>query len=176
MAAEIQSRRCIPGDENSLALVGQATFLETFAGILRGEDIVAHCERAHAVELYRSWLIDSRYALWLAECSPGSAPVGFMVVAPPDLPLPDTAEDLELKRIYLLGKFQGGGIGKQLVTTAIAHAADSGAKRLLLGVYAHNRSATAFYERMGFTKIGDRKFNVGGKDYDDNIMGMSLDT
>lgn len=174
MVADTNLRPCVPGDEAALALVGQATFLETFAGILDGKDIVAHCAQAHAAGVYRAWLADSRYALWLAESSPGNAPVGFMVVAPPQLPLPDTAGDLELKRIYLLGKFQGGGLGKRMVAAAVAHSIAAGARRLLLGVYAHNQPAIAFYERAGFGKVGTRKFNVGGKDYDDDIMGMSL--
>ena len=176
MGTDIQLRRCGPGDEAALALVGQATFLETFAGILGGNEIVAHCAKAHTVELYRAWLADPGHALWLAEISPGNAPIGYMVIAPPQLPLPDTSGDMELKRIYLLSKFQGGGIGKRLVAAAITHSASALAKRLLLGVYAHNHSAIAFYERAGFGKLGSRKFNVGGKDYDDNIMGMSLST
>jgi ribosomal protein S18 acetylase RimI-like enzyme len=98
-----------------------------------------------------------------------------MVIAPPQLPLPDTSGDVELKRIYLLSKFQGCGIGKRLVMAAITHSVSVFAKRLLLGVYACNHSAIAFYERTGFEQLGARKFNVGGKDYDDNIMGLSLD-
>lgn len=176
MATQSDLRQCASGDEAALALVGQATFLETFAGILGGEDIVAHCANAHTAHLYRTWLSDPDYALWLVESHPGNAPVGYMVVAPPQLPLPDTAGDLELKRIYLLGKFQGGGIGKRLLSTAIAHATAAGARRLLLGVYAHNKNAIGFYERIGFSKIGNRKFNVGGTDYDDHIMGLPLGT
>ena len=176
MAADTNLRPCVPGDEVSLALIGQATFLETFAGILGGKDIVAHCAQAHSAEMYRAWLADPNYALWLVESSPGNAPVGFMVVAPPQLPLSDTAGDLELKRIYLLGKFQGGGLGKRLVAAAVAHSIAAGAKRLLLGVYAHNQPAIEFYERAGFRKLGTRKFDVGGKEYDDNIMGMSFNT
>jgi len=174
MAAEIGLRPCIEGDEAALALVGQATFLETFAGILGGKDIIAHCATAHAAGLYRDWLADPNYALWLVESHPGSAPVGYMVVAPAQLPLPDTAGDLEVKRIYLLSKFQGGGLGKRLITSAMAHSKAAGAPRLLLGVYAHNKRAIGFYERAGFRDLGCRKFNVGGKDYDDNIMGISL--
>jgi diamine N-acetyltransferase len=58
----------------------------------------------------------------------------------------------------------------------VAHSIAAGAKRLLLGVYAHNQPAIEFYERAGFRKLGTRKFDVGGKEYDDNIMGMSLNT
>lgn len=175
MATEIKIRPCSPGDENALALVGQATFLETFAGLLAGRDIVSHCVTAHAVELYRSWLDDPNYKLWLVETESGSAPVGFMVVAPAQLPLPDiTKQDLEIKRIYLLSKFQGGGTGKKLVAEALLHSRISNASRLLLGVYAGNDSAIKFYERVGFRKLGARKFKVGGRSYDDNIMGMRL--
>jgi diamine N-acetyltransferase len=176
MATELILRLCVSGDEDSLSLVGQATFLETFAGILSGKDIVTHCAKAHAIEVYRTWLHDPNYALWLVECNPGTAPVGYMVVAQPHLPLPDTTGDLELKRIYLLGKFQGGGLGKRLVSAAVTHSNAAGAKRLLLGVYAHNEPAICFYERLGFSKLGTRKFHIGDNDYDDDIMGTSLNT
>lgn len=175
MITEIQIRPCSPGDEHALALVGQATFLETFAGLLAGPDIVAHCATAHAVEWYRHGLADPEAKLWLVETGQSRAPVGFMVVAPARLPLPDlSAQDLEIKRIYLLGKFQGGGTGKKLVATAVEHARRRNASRLLLGVYAGNAAAIGFYERVGFGKLGSRKFDVGGRSYDDNIMGMLL--
>lgn len=177
MATEIQLRRCEAGDEAALALIGQSTFLETFAGVLGGKDILVHCENAHSPELYRTWLANPSIALWLAEITPGGAPIGYMVVAPTQLPLADTSkDDVELKRVYVLGKFHGGGIGKKLVSEAVNHSLSIGAERLLLGVYAHNASAIGFYERSGFIKLGVRKFNVGGQDYDDDIMGMPLNT
>lgn len=171
---EVDIRPCAPGDESALALVGQATFLETFAGILAGQGVLAHCAQAHAAALYRTWLSSPDYALWLAEAQPGVAPVGYLVVGPPQLPLPDTAGDLELKRIYLLGRFQGGGLGSRLASTAITHAREAGARRLLLGVYAQNEAAIGFYARLGFRKLGSRRFNVGGQEYEDDIMGLSL--
>ncbi len=174
--SHIEITRCQPGDEEALALIGQATFLETFAGLLSGADIIAHCRNQHSAGNYRTWLGDKQYALWLAHVSPGAAPVGFLMVSPPDLPLTDTTEDLELKRIYLLSKFQGGGLGKRLVSTAIDYAKTTSAKRLLLGVYAENKNAIGFYQHMGFEQLGTRKFNVGGVSYDDNILGKRLNT
>ncbi len=175
MATEIRIRLCSLGDEDSLALVGQATFLETFAGHLGGRDIISHCSTAHSSERYSSWLGDPTYRIWLVETDPGSAPIGFMVVAPAQLPLPDVSvQDLEIKRIYVLSKFQGGGTGKVLVAEALQYSRTWNASRLLLGVYAGNDSAIGFYEHVGFRKLGTRKFNIGGHNYDDNIMGMSL--
>jgi ribosomal protein S18 acetylase RimI-like enzyme len=175
MAIDIQVRACSLGDEDALALIGQATFLETFAGVLAGQDIISHCTKAHSSDLYRSWLTSTGYKLWLAGIHPGHAPVGFMVTAPAQLPLLDiSVRDREIKRIYILGKFQGGGLGKRLIAEAIADSRARKAERLLLGVYAHNDDAISFYARMGFHKLGTRKFNVGGEDYSDNIMGLSL--
>ena len=168
-------RRCGAGDEAALALVGQATFLQTFAGVLAGDAIVAHCADAHGRARYRAWLADPACALWLVEAEPGRAPVGYMVVSPADLPLPDaTPGDLEIKRIYLLDHWRGGGLGGHLVSLAKAHAAARGARRLLLGVYAHNAAAIGFYRRAGFNALGTRRFNVGGQDYEDTIMGVAV--
>jgi ribosomal protein S18 acetylase RimI-like enzyme len=175
LSLEIQIRRCTRLDADALALIGKASFLETFAGVLGGGDIISHCATAHCAALYRSWLDDAAYQLWVAEVQPGSAPIGFMVVAPADLPLPDiSSKDLEIKRVYILSRFHGGGIGKRFIMEAVRHARERETERLLLGVYAKNTSAIGFYEGSGFGKIGTRKFNVGGHDYDDHIMGMSL--
>lgn len=173
--SKTQIRVCSSGDENVLSLIGQATFLEAFAGVLDGQSILAHCAGAHSIERYRSWLADSRYKLWLAEISPGNAPVGYMVVSPPDLPLLNLSDrDLELKRIYVFSRFQGQGLGKRLLQKAITEAHIYSAERLLLGVYKHNNAAIGFYTRMGFHKVGTRKFNMGGLECDDYIMELAL--
>ena len=174
LTLDIQIRRCTSADAPALALIGQCTFLETYADVLPGAAIIAHCAKAHSLELYQAWLADPAYQHWLAEV-PGGAPVGFMVVAPPDLPLPGIGEqDAEIKRIYLLSKFQGGGVGKRFIDAAVVHAAERNVTRLLLGVYAKNHAAIGFYERCGFGKVGTRSFNVGGNLFDDFIMGRSL--
>lgn len=171
---EVSIRRARPGDEEALALIGGATFLETFAGILDGAAIVEHCRKAHAPGQYAAWLQHGRCALWLAEAAPGNAPVGYAVVAPPDLPSADADRDLELKRIYLLSRYHGGGTGRRLLQQAIAHATAAGADRLLLGVYAGNHAALEFYRRQGFSYIAERTFHVGGKGYDDHVMARVL--
>ncbi len=175
MSPGIRIRVCSSGDETALALTGGATFLETFAGVLEGQNILAHCANAHSIECYRDWLTDSRYKLWLAEISPGNAPVGYMAVSPPELPLPDiSGRDLELKRIYVFSRFQGKGVGRKLIKEAIAEAYTRKMERLLLGVYVHNDAAISFYTRMGFRRLGHRKFSMGGQMCDDYIMGLTL--
>ncbi|MEO7493549.1 MAG: GNAT family N-acetyltransferase [Massilia sp.] len=175
MSEQLSITHCAPGDEHALALVGQATFLETFAGILSGKAIVSHCLQAHAAGIYRDWLADSAVRIWLAAVAPDQAPVGYLVLAPAQLPLDDLAEgELEIKRIYCLRRFQGGGLGKRMLNAALEHARAQGAPRVLLGVYANNAEAIAFYRHHGFEIVGARTFNVGGTTYHDHIMGRRL--
>lgn len=170
MTEEWRIREAGSDDAAALALVGAATFLETFAGVLEGSAIVSHCERHHTAEAYRGLLMAGAKA-WLAELQRGRAPVGFALLAQPDLPGAQ-AGDLELKRIYALSRLHGGGLGRALMSAAVAAAA--GSDRLLLGVYAGNARALAFYQRQGFTPIGERRFDVGGTLYDDIVLAKPL--
>ena len=172
---KIHLRVCGPGDEDALALIGRATFLDAFAGVLTREDILLHCATQHAPELYKGWLADARARSWLAEVEPGNAPVGYLVVAPASLPLPDLRQDdVEVKRIYLLHRFQGSGVGARLMKEAVTFATLAGSRRLLLGVYGGNERAIGFYERFGFARVGTRRFRVGHNDYDDLILGLDF--
>jgi diamine N-acetyltransferase len=161
-------------DVDRLALIGAATFLETFAGILDGSAIVGHCAREHSADAYEHYLEKGAVA-WLVEVMPGGAPVAFALLAKADIPgsAPD-GTDLELKRIYALSRMHGSGVGHALMREAVEHASHRGARRLLLGVYAHNARALAFYARQGFRQIGERQFQVGDKNYDDLVLARAL--
>jgi diamine N-acetyltransferase len=171
----IELRPCDMRDCEALALVGGATFLESFAGILEGDAIVAHCAKHHSVESYAKYLGAPDCKAWLAEAGQGGAPVGYVMLTKPDLPLPDLgSQDIELKRIYLFSRFHGKGAGKMLLDQAITGARDLGMRRLLLGVYAKNFRALDFYRRNGFVEVGTRTFQVGSMLCDDLLFGRSL--
>lgn len=157
-------------DASALALIGAATFLETFAGILDGDAIVGHCAAQHTEAAYSAYLADGGRA-WIAEAQPGGAPIGFTLVGKPDLAAACEG-DIELKRIYSLSRFHGTGLGAALMRQALEAA--SGHQRLLLGVYAGNQRALAFYRKQGFSDLGTRQFNVGGKLYDDLVLARPL--
>jgi len=159
-------------DADRLALIGSATFLETFAGILDGDAIVAHCAKEHSASAYRAYAEAGAHA-WLAEMEPGGAPIGFALVGTANLP-GARPEDLELKRIYTLSRCHGLGVGAALMNAAADHARHRRAARLLLGVYAGNDRAMAFYKKNGFVRIADRQFQVGDRHYDDVVLAKPL--
>ena len=172
---DVVLRRCTVDDASRLAVVGAATFLEAFAGRLDGDAIIAHCLKNHTADAYRHYLEDSQGEAWIAETMVGGAPVGYLLLTSPDLPLPDiTANDLELKRIYLFSRFHGGGVGQHLMQRAVLSAQERNMKRLLLGVHRENARALAFYGRNAFVPIGVRTFQVGNVVYDDLVLGREL--
>jgi GNAT superfamily N-acetyltransferase len=170
----VRIRPAEPGDEKRLALVGAATFLEAFAGVLPGDDIMLHCARRHSAGVYAKWLARQEAGLWLAEVDPGEAPVGYAVLDDPDLPIHLRPDDIEVKRVYLLHRFQGGGAGFALMQAGLDWARGRGKRRALLGVYNRNVTAITFYRRLGFRLIGERKFRVGKSWHDDSVMALDL--
>jgi len=171
---DVNIRPCGAADAAALAQVGQATFLETYSTVLPAADILAHCRHEHGEARYASWLGGPGYEFWGAEVAGLGALVGYVMLSPPDLPVPTGAGDLEIKRIYLLSRFQGGGVGARLMDVAVAAAREAGARRIWLGVYGENTSAIAFYARQGFAQAGVRKFQVGANTYDDLVLAKDL--
>lgn len=166
-------RRANREDLNRLAVVGSATFLETFAGLLAGSSIVAHCTTEHSVLAYKRLLGDG--ALWLAELNDGRAPIGYAALTPPKLPGHQTdGSELELKRIYLLSPFQGRGIGAELLGAVIDEARRQSAVSLSLAVFISNKRAIDFYRQNGFADRGSRRFFIGDREYEDLILSRPL--
>jgi ribosomal protein S18 acetylase RimI-like enzyme len=173
MHVEWRLRQAGIDDAERLALIGGATFLETFAGLLQGDAIVAHCANEHGAQAYRALLADERSAAWVAETQAGGAPVGYALVTVPKLAQAGPG-DLELKRIYSFSRMHGTGLGAALMGRAVRHAEEAGAERLLLGVFVGNLRALAFYRRHGFEKIGERRFRVGTQDCEDVVLAKVL--
>lgn len=157
-------RRATSADAAAVALVASAAFLQTYAGVLPGRDIVAHCLLNNSADRFARWAFDPDSVVTLAEHADGAAPVGYTVLTPPDFPIPTRPDDIELKRIYTLNMAHGTGLGPALMVRALADARALGRTRLLLGVHPGNARARRLYERHGLRVIGERVFQVGTGD------------
>jgi ribosomal protein S18 acetylase RimI-like enzyme len=165
-------RTATAADADALALVGAATFLETFAPVHTGAEIVDHCRDEHSPDAYRR-LIGPESDAWIVEAAPTAAPLGYALLTPADLQ-GAAPGDLELKRIYVLSRLHGGGAGAALMRRAVDRAVERGARRLLLGVYCENDRALAFYRKQGFEQIGEHRFFVGETGYLDYVLARPL--
>ena len=173
--ADWRLKRATAADAAALSLVASACFLETFAGFLEGPDIVAHCAKANHQDAFRDWAEAPASRVIVAEIANGAAPIGYSVLTTPDLPAVETSRaDVELRRIYTLSRAHGTGLGPALMAQALLDARAMGRERILLGVYAGNQRARAFYEKQGFAKVGERQYQVGATLCDDVIYALQL--
>ncbi|MEK6637853.1 MAG: GNAT family N-acetyltransferase [Pseudomonadota bacterium] len=165
-------RRATPADAAKLSLVGGASFLESFADDHPGDALVNHVRDSHSIAVYEDWLNDPAYALWIVEEALG-APVGYAMLGPGGLP-GTTAGDFEIKRIYVLRRWHGGGFGKRLFLRCCQEARMRGATRVFLAVYTANQLAQQFYTHQGMSVIGKTIFMVGETEFTDLVMAMEL--
>ena len=157
-------RRADIGDAETLSALSAATFSATFAHLYPPSDLAAFLEESYPLERSRAQLADPRIATWLMEVQgeAGGEAVGYAMAGPCGLPHPDvTAGCGELKRIYMLPAWQGGGRGSRLLATALAWLEAETAGALWIGVWSQNLGARRLYERMGFAKVGEYEFKVG---------------
>jgi putative acetyltransferase len=75
----------------------------------------------------------------------------------------------ELKRLWLLEKYQGKGIGYQVLLELIDFARANGCKRMWLETGNEQERAVEFYKRVGFEKI--KNYNKRNSDV---YMGLEI--
>jgi ribosomal protein S18 acetylase RimI-like enzyme len=66
---------------------------------------------------------------------------------------------VEVGRLYVDGRAQRRGVGRTLIETL---AATAGRRPIELTVVADNNAARAFYQALGFERIGERTFDFAG--------------
>ncbi len=74
----------------------------------------------------------------------------------------------------MLKAYKGMRIGKTLLKAAEKCVRKEGCVRFWLGVWEHNTSAQAFYQKEGFTKCGEHEFVLGSDHQTDWLMGKKL--
>lgn len=153
-------RRATRADAEALSRIGAETFSETFGHLYPPQDLAAFLETAYAMETSRRDLADPDKAVWLVEA--GGAVVGHALAGPCDLPHDEVTTTCgELKRLYILKAFQGGGTGSRLLAETLAWLERDGPRRLWIGVWSENFGAQRLYGRLGFEKVGEYHFIVG---------------
>ena len=113
---EFAIRRCQVGDERRLSLLGKATFLETYAGNTEAADLLDFVEAEHSAERYKLWLEGDFAKIWIAETIPAHSAIGYAVALLP----PDADNGIEIKRLYVLHRFQQNGLGHRLMNEIMA--------------------------------------------------------
>ncbi len=153
-------RRAGSVDAEALCNIGAETFTETFGHLYPPNDLERFVAEAYDLARTRADLADPAKASWIVEAD--GRVIGYASAGPCGLPHADvTPQCGELKRIYLLKPWQGDGLGARLFAETITWLQAKGPRAVWIGVWSENHGAQRFYERHGFSKVGEYGFEVG---------------
>ena len=153
-------RRAGPDDVETVSVLGARTFTETFGHLYPAQDLAAFLDEAYGLARTRRDLADPDQAIWLVK--DGGEAIGYFHVGPCGLPHPEVTQGAgELKRIYLIRGRQGENLGATMAQIAFDWLEHAGRSDIWLGVWSQNVGAQRFYERRGFTTVGEYDFPVG---------------
>ena len=163
-----------PADTEVLALISSATFLETYAGLIPGTDILLQCRRRHSSEAFAARLANGE-RLFLFGVR--GAPIGYLALGAPSLQQLASDFDersLEIADLYVLNGSQGNGIGSCLLMNAVVFSIRAGVRRLIVKVDKRNDAAIGFFEAQDFRPLGLEKIALGGIVYDQVVLARAI--
>lgn len=168
MNPDIHIRLGQPSDTNVIAALATQVWLHTYATTGITTDIADYILAELNPRKYQGILNDPASQLFVAEH--GNSLVGFAVVKVV-IPRPSGAESAaELQTLYVQAHFLGGGIGKSLLRAAETSARARSGEVLWLTVNAQNAGAIAFYQHLGYTKVGTTYFILGKGRYENHVL------
>ena len=183
-------------DAQSLAALAARTFPDACPPFLDEDQVAEHIATHLTAERFSSWAADPRVLLTLASLG-RAVPPGADVPAPEEVVgysalilerrdggrLPegldarpscvqvgDTDLVAELSKVYVDARLRGSGLAAALLERALHQARQAGATLLWLGTHTGNRRAQKTYRRAGFTVVGTRSYDVGGRACRDVVM------
>lgn len=172
-------REAVPEDAPAIAAIAAATFPDASPASLPREAIDAHIALHLNVDAIGAWIADpERIVLVGAADDAPDEPLGYAMyetAATPEAAVVERLGDTpagHLSKVYVLAASRGTGLAEALVRDGVQRLRGLGFRHVWLGTNAQNARANAFYERLGFERIGARRFMVGGERVEDDWVRL----
>jgi len=163
-----------PDDAELLTNFGAQAMRDAFADQNTPENMDAYLAGAFTPQQLRRELTDPQATFLLAKHGPDL--VGYAKVRR-DGPKPRRLRGqraLEVQRLYVHRAAQGLGVGRVLLDACLDIGRRGGFRVAYLGVWEKNPSAQAFYQKLGFSRIGWHFFQFGTERQRDFWMSRPL--
>lgn len=161
------------GDAAALADLGALVFRHTYGAAIPPAILDAYLARTFTSAALQQALQHDATS-YLVAMQAGRL-VGYSkcaITAPPACV--QGAKASELVNLYIHPAHQSNGIGKQLLQQSIQVAAAQHLTTLWLCVWQANQRAVDFYQRFGFTIVGEMKLYVDDVVFDDWVMQRAI--
>jgi ribosomal protein S18 acetylase RimI-like enzyme len=165
-------------DAPALAALGRRTFVDTFGPLYAPGDLAAFLDEVYDAAVIAGEIASPERLFRVAARDEagetglvGFCKLGLTSSLPVEL---GGRRGLELKQLYVLAEHHGQGVAAQLMDWALAEAKRRAYDDVILSVYGDNTRAQRFYQRYGFSKVGDHFFMVGSHRDDEHLYRLSL--
>jgi diamine N-acetyltransferase len=166
-------RVAIEADAASLAELAERTFRSTFAQSNLADDIDMHCRNSYGEVIQAGEIRDPGRTTLL--CHDGDRLIGYGQLRWTGAPSCVVAtKPAEVQRLYVDAAWHGKGIAQSLMASLLESAVMGGADVAWLGVWERNPRAITFYEKSGFTVVGDHVFLLGNDRQRDLVLAKRL--
>ncbi len=157
-------RKAKPADVSLIRDLSERTWPAAYGAILSAAQLRYMLDLFYSEESLMRQMGEQEFVI----AYDGALPVGFASVGVVEPGV------YKLHKLYVLPDMQGKGMGKYLIGSLINAIRTRGGRQLRLNVNRHN-PAKVFYERMGFTVVGEEDIDIGqGYFMNDFIMEKSL--
>lgn len=166
-------------DAARLSRLAAITFRDTFEVGNTPEDMERYLTEAFTPHRQAAEISDPDSTILVAEHDDSSDTAEFMgyahLVSGSSPEAVTGRSPIELKRLYVARAWHGRGVAQALMDAVLSAARARGAKTLWLGVWERNPRAAAFYEKYGFTRVGEHSFLLGTDVQADCVLARPLD-
>lgn len=167
-----QFHKCSIDDLEHLRALSLTTFVEAFGAQNDREDMEVYCKKAFNIAQIKEELENENSIFYFVKSS--EIIVGYFKINIESAQSEPIEGGFEIERIYLLGPYQGIGLGQLMFDKIFGLARKMKKTHLWLGVWEKNYGAIRFYERNGFKQFDKHSFLLGKDLQMDLLMELNL--
>jgi diamine N-acetyltransferase len=174
-ATNVKIRRCTSADVGTIAALGARLFIEAYGPSHPEPDRSEYIARAYSQETIAQAIEREGSTVFMAEDETGEA-IGYAHIYLTD-EIPAGVEGTraaEILRFYVDGAQQGKGVGAALMLRCLDEAASLGAEVVWLQTWSQASWAVGFYQRMGFSIVGEKPFYFGQRVDRDYLLARRI--
>ena len=134
-----------PADAAELSALAISTYVETFGSEFEPDELAHYLDETISVSRWHEYLAHDRV---LVARTNGQA-IGYVQAGATN------AGAVEIHRLYIDARFQGLGLGTDLLQRILADGMVLAAPTVRITVWEHNHGARRLYERFGFRHEGE---------------------
>ena len=157
---KIEISRADPQHASLLSTFGRQAFISAFEGQIEDSDLIAFADKRYGIRQQQTELSDPDSMFFMARI--GGELAGYAKLCESDAPsVVSASRAIELERLYLASRWFGTGVALSLLNACFGEGRRRAREVMWLDVWDGNTRAQAFYEKHGFSLVGERPYDVG---------------